>query len=136
MPIRGIRGATPVKANTKSAILSATRILLRRIVSANRITTDDIAGAILTATPDLNAEFPASAARGLGWRDVPLLCAKEIDVPGAQPRLVRTLLFINTGLPQRAMRHVYIGRAVSLRPDLAGGPAKKRRRAPARRRAR
>jgi len=120
MPIRGIRGAVPVKANTKAAITAATRLLLQRIVSSNRLELGDIAGAILTATPDLNADFPAASARGLGWRDVPLLCAQEIDVPGSMPRVVRVLLFVNSDRPQSEMRHVYIGAASRLRPDLAG----------------
>ena len=120
MPIRGIRGAVPVKANTKAAIHTATRALLRRLLKTNRVPVDEIAGVVLTATPDLNADFPAYAARGLGWRGVPLLCAQEINVPGAMPRLVRALLLVNTTRSQREMTHVYIGKAAGLRPDLPG----------------
>ncbi len=124
MPIRGIRGAVPVRSNTKAAIASSTRLLLQRLVAKNRLSIGDIAGVILTATPDLDADFPAAAARGLGWRDVPLLCAQEIAVPDAPPRLVRALLLVNAERPQRKMRHVYLGRAAALRPDLAGRRAK------------
>jgi chorismate mutase len=127
MPIRGIRGAAPVASNTKTAIHTATRALLRRIVASNRIPVEEIAGVMLTATPDLNADFPAYAARGLGWHGVPLLCAQEIDVPGAMKRLVRALLLVNTDRAQREMSHVYIGRAAGLRPDLTGKRAPRRR---------
>jgi len=120
MPIRGIRGAVPVRTNSKAAIHAATRTLLRRLLAANRIPVEEIAGVVLTATPDLNADFPAYAARGLGWSGVPLLCAQEIDVPGAMPRLVRALLLVNTTRAQREMTHVYLGKAASLRPDLSG----------------
>jgi chorismate mutase len=109
-----------VKDNTKASIAAATRRLLRRLAAVNRLDLDDVAGLILTATPDLNADFPASVARSEGWTRVPLLCAQEIDVPGAMPRLIRALLFVNTERPQRGMKHVYIGAATKLRPDLAG----------------
>jgi chorismate mutase len=120
MPVRGLRGAAPVRANTKAAIASATRRLLRRLVQVNRIDLHEVAGVILTATPDLTADFPATVARAEGWNGVPLLCAQEIGVPGAMARLVRALVFVNTTRAQREMRHVYIGAAARLRPDLAG----------------
>jgi chorismate mutase len=120
MPIRGIRGAVPVKDNTKASIAAATRRLIRRLSAENRFDLDDVAGLILTATPDLTADFPASIARSEGWTRVPLLCAQEIGVPGSMPRVIRALLFVNTDLPQRAVRHVYIGATTKLRPDLAG----------------
>ena len=119
MPVRGIRGAVPVKANTKAAIAAATRRLLRALVARNRVRPDDIAGVILTATPDLSADFPAYSARALGWTHVPLLCAQEIAVPGAMPRLVRAMMFVNTNAAPAAIRHVYLGAAARLRPDLA-----------------
>jgi chorismate mutase len=129
MPIRGIRGAVPVTANTKAAIAAATRRLLRTLIVRNRVAPADIAGAILTATPDLDADFPATAARGLGlgWSRVPLLCAQEIAVPGAMPRLVRALLLVNTDRPQKDIRHAYLGAAAKLRPDLAGSSPQRRR---------
>jgi chorismate mutase len=118
MPVRGIRGAVPVRTNTRPAIAAATRGLLQRMVSLNGVGLSDIAGVILTATPDLNADFPATAIRAGGWRDVPLLCAQEIDVPGSMRSLIRALIFFNTDRPQRDIRHVYLGAAVRLRPDL------------------
>lgn len=120
MGVRGIRGAVPVKANTKAAIAAATRRLLRAIVARNRARPEDIAGVILTATPDLNADFPAYAARALGWTHVPLICAQEIAVPGAMPRLVRAMVFVNTDAAQADIGHVYLDGAARLRPDLAG----------------
>lgn len=121
MAARGIRGAVPVPANTKSAIAAATRRLLREMVRANGVRPEDIAAVYLTATPDLNADFPAYAARGLGWRHVPLLCAQEIAVPGSMPRLVRALMIVNTARAQADIRHRYLGAAARLRPDLSGG---------------
>jgi chorismate mutase len=118
---RGIRGAVPVLSNTKSAIFSATRRLLVRMIRANGIRVADIAGVILTSTPDLNAEFPAYAARSLDWKYVPLLCASEIDVPGAMERLIRALMLVNTELAQEEIRHQYLGAAKNLRPDLVNG---------------
>jgi chorismate mutase len=118
MPIRGIRGAVPARANTKAAIASATRQLLRRMMQANAVANGDIAGIILTSTPDLDADFPAAAARSQGWGDVPLLCAQEIDVPGAMKRIIRALVFFNTDLAQADIHHVYLGAAGRLRPDL------------------
>jgi chorismate mutase len=109
-----------VKDNTKASIAAATRRLIRRLSAENRFDLDDVAGLILTATPDLTADFPASIARSEGWTRVPLLCAQEIGVPGAMPRVIRALLLVNTDLPQRAVRHVYIGTTTRLRPDLAG----------------
>jgi chorismate mutase len=118
MPCRGIRGATTVEADTADAILKATRQLLARLVEANTVDVADIASAIFTVTPDLTAAFPAQAARELGWQHVALLDAQEIPVPGSLPRCVRVLVHWNTVTPQQEIRHVYLGRAASLRPDL------------------
>jgi chorismate mutase len=118
MPCRGIRGATTVEADTADAILKATRRLLARLVEANTVDVADIASAIFTVTPDLTAAFPAQAARELGWQHVALLDAQEIPVPGSLPRCVRVLVHWNTVTPQQEIRHVYLGRAASLRPDL------------------
>jgi chorismate mutase len=112
-----------VASNTQEAIFQATRRLLIRIVKSNRVRTEEIAGIVLTATPDLNADFPAYAARRLGWTFVPLLCACEIDVPGAMRRLIRALVLVNTHLRQDEVRHQFLGAASKLRPDLAGGAA-------------
>lgn len=119
MPCRGVRGATTVDVNSPEAILSATRELLQELTAANGLDPADLAGAIFTVTPDLNAAFPAQAARELGWTYVPLLCAQEIDVPGALPGCVRVLLLWNTEKPPSEIVHVYLRKARNLRPDLA-----------------
>lgn len=118
---RGVRGATTAAANTSEAILSATRELLSLIVAANAIDSADVASAIFTVTSDLDAEFPALAARQLGWIDVPLLCGYEIAVPNALPRCIRVLIHWNTTKSQREIQHVYIRGAERLRPDRAEG---------------
>lgn len=114
---RGVRGATTCEANTREAILTATRELLEQLIEANAITTDEIAGAIFTTTPDLNAEYPAVAARALGWTDTALLCGHEMSVPGGLAQCIRVLVLWNT--PRRAdeLMHVYIRGARNLRPD-------------------
>lgn len=117
---RGIRGAIRVKENTKESIFDATRTLLNEIVRANEVDTDDIASAFFTATVDLNADYPAYAARDLGWDTVPLLCAREMDVPGGMTRVIRVLLHVNTAKPQTRIIHRYLGETQSLRPDLKG----------------
>jgi len=116
---RGVRGATTVEENRAEAILEATRELLQAMVQVNGIEAADISSAIFTMTPDLDAAFPALAARELGWRYVPLLDAREIPVPGSLARCIRVLLHWNTDKPQDRIRHVYLRGAQSLRPDLA-----------------
>lgn len=118
MAVRGIRGATTAEANTSGALLEATHDLLQALVERNELDTSEIASAWFTTTPDLNANFPAYAARKLGWTAVPLLCTTEIPVPGALPMVIRVLLHYNTELPQAAMHHVYLRGAVALRQDL------------------
>lgn len=120
MACRGVRGATTVKDNEAGAILSATRELLEAIVAANDIRPDDLASAFFTATPDLNAAFPAQAARELGWHQVPLLDALEIPVLGSLSHCVRVLLHWNTEKRQEEIKHVYLRGARALRPDLNG----------------
>ena len=114
---RGIRGATTVEANTREEILRATRELLQQIIEANDLRVEDVGSAIFTTTPDLNAEFPAVAARQLGWHDVPLMCGHEMTVPGALDRCVRVLIHWNTPKLQQEIVHVYTKGAVNLRPD-------------------
>ncbi len=114
---RGVRGATTVPENTQAAILRETRRLLALMIHLNGIQAADVASAILTTTPDLNAEFPALAARQLGWRHVPLLCGHEMNVPGQMPRVVRVLVHWNTEKSQEEIVHVYLGEAAKLRPD-------------------
>ncbi len=118
MAVRGIRGATGVGANDPQAIERAVREMLDRVVAENGVKAEDVAAAFFTATPDLDADFPARAARQMGWTSVPLLCAQEIAVPGAPPRIIRVLLLVNTDLAQEDVRHVYLGEATKLRPDL------------------
>lgn len=119
MPCHGIRGATTVEANTRDGILDATRQLLTRMIRENGIESEDVASVFFSVTPDLNAEFPAFAARQLGWGNVPSLCGTEIDVPGSLPRCIRVLLNWNTPKSQKEIVHVYINGARSLRPDRA-----------------
>lgn len=119
--MRGIRGAIRAKANTKESIFEATRILLLKIIEANRIDLDDIASVFFTATVDLNADYPAYAARDLGWTAVPLLCAREMDVPGGMSRVIRILMHVSTTISQAQIKHQYLGDTSRLRPDLTGG---------------
>ncbi len=119
MPIRGIRGAVQAEENSPGAIFRATGELLQALMDANpSLQTEDLASAVFTVTADLNAAYPARAARNLGWDQVALMCAQEIPVPGSLPRCVRVLLHWNTDLAQSAVRHVYLGAAAGLRQDL------------------
>jgi chorismate mutase len=119
MPIRGIRGATTVAADEPALILQATRELLEEILAQNKtMRPEDIASAFFTVTEDLTSTFPAQAARQMGWDLVPMLCAREIPVPGSLPRVIRVLVHWNTEIPQTEITHVYLREAVKLRPDL------------------
>jgi chorismate mutase len=119
MAIRGIRGATTVPIDQPEAILTATRELLAALLEANRgLQPEEIASAIFTLTDDLQSAYPAQAARQFGWDSVPLMCAREIPVPGSLPRCIRVLLHWNTDRSQKDIRPVYLGAAASLRPDL------------------
>jgi chorismate mutase len=118
MICRGVRGATTVDANSREEILAATRQLIALLVRRNNIDPANVASAIFTTTPDLTAEFPALAARQLGWLDVPMLCGHEIAVPGSLPKCIRVLVNWNTDKPQNEIQHIYIRDAVRLRPDL------------------
>lgn len=115
--LRALRGATTVEANDAAAILDATEELLRALMERNSLSPEQMVSCIFTCTDDLNAEFPAVAARNLGLSGVPLLCAREIDVPGALPRVIRLMLhcYAETDAPAQ---HVYLRAAVSLRKDL------------------
>jgi len=119
MSLRGVRGATTAGQDQAEEILFATRELMEAILLANpALQPEDIASVIFTTTVDLQAVYPARAARELGWTDVPLMCAQEIPVPEGLPRCIRILLHWNTELPQVAIRHVYLREAAILRPDL------------------
>ncbi len=125
MPIRGIRGAITVEHDTPEEILLATRELLVAIQAANPdLQVNDLASIWFTLTADLRSEFPAKAARQLGWTDTPLMCASEIPVPGSLPKCIRVLLHWNTDRPQAKISHIYLGQAAQLRPDLANSEAK------------
>jgi chorismate mutase len=117
MPVRGIRGATVVTADTPEAIRAATRELLLAIVAANQIDLDDVVSVFFTTTPDLTAEYPALAARQLGWTDTALMCGQEMNVPGSLPRCIRVLIHWNTDRRPEAIHHVYLHAAAQLRPD-------------------
>jgi len=120
MATRGVRGATTVDANAADDIRERTLELLEVLVAGNGIRPEDLASATFTVTEDLDAEFPALAVRSLpGWQDVPLLCAREISVPGSLARCVRVLLHWNTDRQQREVRHAFLRGARSLRPAWA-----------------
>lgn len=114
---RGVRGAITVEDNTREAILAGTRELLVTLINLNGIHQEDLASAIFTTTPDLNAEYPAVAARQLGWHDAALLCAHEMDVPHGLEKCIRILLMWNTTRHPDEIRHAYLKGAANLRPD-------------------
>ena len=124
--VRGVRGATTVASNDRDKILAGTRELLEQIVRLNAIDPRDVASAWFTVTPDLDAEFPAYAAREIGWTEVPLICGREIPVSGALARCIRVLIHWNTERVQAEVRHVFLHGARALRPrwavDLPGDP--------------
>ena len=119
MLVRGIRGATTVDANTREAILDAASELLDEMVRANAIERDLVASVTFTTTRDLNAEFPAVAARNAGWTDIALMCGHEMDVPGSLARCLRILMHVNTDRAVDEVKHIYLRGAMALRPDLA-----------------
>ena len=114
---RGVRGATTIEADDRESVLKATRELLALMIRLNGIRADDVASAIFTTTPDIVSVFPATAARQLGWLDVPLMCAHEMSVAGSLGYCIRILLHWNTDKPQHAIQHVYLHEARNLRPD-------------------
>ncbi|MCO6453461.1 MAG: chorismate mutase [Caldilineales bacterium] len=122
MVCRGVRGATTVQSNSRDEILRETRRLLALMIRLNGIEPDDVASAIFTTTADVNAEYPALAARQLGWLDAALLCGHEMAVPNGLERCIRILVHWNTTLLPKEIKHVYVGEAVKLRPDKAELP--------------
>ncbi len=116
---RGVRGATVAAENTRESIIEATKELLAEMIDVNGIDAEDVGSAIFTTTVDLDAEYPALAARMLGWMDVPLLCGHEMNVPTGLKRTVRVLIHWNTATPQKDIQHIYINGAEVLRPDQA-----------------
>lgn len=120
MKVRGIRGAITVARNNRQEIVASTKVLLQKIVKENKIKIEDIASVIFSVTEDLNAEFPAIAARQLGWIFTPLMCTYEVSVPGSLKKCIRVLMHVNSEKGQKAMKHVYLKGAEKLRPDLSG----------------
>ncbi len=119
MAVRALRGAVQIDDNEPGAIIEGTMELVTEVMERNALTTDDVISVVFTATPDLDSEFPAVAARKLGFHDVPLLCATEIAVPKALPRVVRLMAHIETERPRSAIHHVYLRGAQALRLDIA-----------------
>lgn len=117
--LRGVRGATTADFNERDHILERTAELVEAIVKENAIDSQDIGAIIFSSTPDLDAAFPAAAARALGWAEVPLFGTQEIDNPGGLVRCLRVLFLWNTGKEQQAIKHVYLHGAAALRPDIA-----------------
>ena len=119
MAVRAIRGAVQVDDDQREAILEGTTELIAEVMSRNELTADDVISVLFTVTPDLTAEFPALAARKTGFHAVPLMCATEIPVPGAMPRVVRLMAHVETDRPRSQIQHVYLRGAVALRLDIA-----------------
>ena len=119
MPVRAIRGAVQVDADEREAILEGTADLVSDVMTRNDLVPEDVISVLFTVTPDLTAEFPALAARKIGFHDVPLLCSTEIPVPGALPRIVRLMMHVDTGRTRSEIQHVYLRGAAALRLDIA-----------------
>lgn len=119
MSVRAIRGATQLEADEREHLYERTRELVGTVLSANNVTTDDLISVIFTSTPDLVSDFPAAAAREMGLGSVPLMCAVEIAVPTALPRVVRLMMHVDTDLSRDDVRHIYLHGATVLRKDIA-----------------
>ena len=117
--VRAIRGAIQLDVDEREHVLSATRELVVAVLESNALTKDDVISIMFTATNDVRSEFPAVAARELGLGDVPLMCAQELDIVGAMPRVIRLMVHVNTTLPREQITHVYLRGATALRRDLA-----------------
>lgn len=120
MAVRAIRGATQLEVDERQHLLERSAELVRAVLEANDLDSDDLISILFTVTPDLRSEFPAVAGRQVGLVDVPLICAQEIDVPHALPRVVRIMMHAETSRERDKIQHVYLHGAVSLRPDLTG----------------
>ncbi len=118
MAVRAVRGAIQVDEDERQQLLDATTELLETLLERNGLTSEDLISVVFTATPDLTSEFPAYAARQMGLVDVPLLCASEIDVPGAMPRVLRVLAHVETDRPRAEVVHAFLRGAAALRRDL------------------
>ena len=120
MAVRAIRGATQLEADEREHLLERTAELVRAVLEANDLGSEDLISILFTVTPDLHSEFPAAAGRQIGLTDVPLMCMQEIDVPHALPRVVRMMLHADSPQSREKIQHVYLHGAVKLRPDLTG----------------
>ncbi|MGC8230477.1 chorismate mutase [Pseudobacillus badius] len=117
--IRGIRGATTVKQNTEKEMIDCTEVLLREMVQQNNLHPEDVCSVFISVTDDINAAFPAKALRRLpGWEYVPVMCMNEIPVPGSLTQCIRVMMHVNTKAAQQEVKHIYLEKAVKLRPDL------------------
>jgi chorismate mutase len=119
MTVRAIRGATTVEQNDANEIIGETKKLLLEIAEKNNISEDDIISIIFTVTKDLDAAFPALAARQMGWTSISMLCSYEVDVPGSLKKCIRVMMHINSDKSNKEMNHIYMKGARVLRPDLA-----------------
>lgn len=119
MSVRAVRGATQIEVDEREHLLERVQELVREVMEANDLDVDDFISILFTATDDLHAEFPAYAARGLGFTDVPLMCARELQIEGAMPRVVRLMAHVETELPRAEVTHVYLHGAAALRRDLS-----------------
>ena len=117
--MRAIRGATQLEADSREHMLDRVAEMVRDVMSSNDLTVDDFISIIFTATSDLTSEFPAYAARQLGFSDVPLVCARELEIEGSMPRVVRLMAHVETDLPRAGITHAYLHGAANLRRDLA-----------------
>ena len=118
MPVRAVRGATQLVSDTRDQMLDRVAEMVIEVMTVNRLEVDDFISVVFTATSDLVAEFPAYAARQLGFGEVPLLCARELEIAGSMPRVVRMLAHVETDLPRADITHVYLHGAAALRTDL------------------
>jgi chorismate mutase len=118
VPVRAVRGATQLVSDTREEMLDRVAEMVTEVMAANRLEVDDFISVIFTATSDLVAEFPAYAARQLGFGEIPLLCARELEIAGSMPRVVRMLAHVETELPRAEITHVYLHGAAALRTDL------------------
>jgi chorismate mutase len=117
--VRAVRGAVQVEGNERDSILEGTAELVTEVMGRNQLSTDQVISVLFTTTADLDAEFPALAARQLGFQEVPLLCCREIPVPGSMPRVVRLMMHVETDLARPQVQHVYLRGAAALRLDIA-----------------
>lgn len=116
--VRAIRGATTVENNTAEEILNETKLLLLKLIEENNLVNDDLISAIFTVTRDLDVEFPAVAARQIGWKHIALMCTNEMEVQGSLKKCIRVLVNFNTNKKNEDLKYVYLNKARKLRPDL------------------